>query len=179
MNLFSRYGIKSVNMNQISTSLQMPKKALYAEFENKEDLLLECLKYEKKCLKKILEKVEREAQNPLEVMIVSWSDIHRYSSKFCPAFYRDIQQYHHAQHVVLSDKDKLLDMYMRFFEQGIQEGYLQPSFKYETIVSLFVEQLSDSDRIQHPHIVLAFLRNVCTDKGLEVLNSFAPVRVDG
>jgi len=175
--LFARYGIKGVSMNQIASTLQMSKKTLYAEFENKEEMLLECLKYERVRIHKLVEKTEEEAQNSLEALILSMANMFHYRSSFCPAFFRDVERYSEAQDSVLSTKTKLHDLYMKYFRKGIDEGFLQSNFEYEAIASLFVEQLGDWDNIQQPYIILTFLRGVCTEKGLEVLNHFTPLKL--
>lgn len=176
INLFARYGIKGVSMNQIATALQMSKKTLYTEFENKEEMLLECLKFEKERMEKVIKKSEEEAQNPLEALIMVMFNMYHYRSSFCPAFFRDVQRYLEAQDRVLSTKAKLHDLYMKYFEQGIEKGYFQPTFEYEAIASLFIEQLGDWDNIQQPYLILTFLRGVCTEKGLEVLGQFTPLK---
>lgn len=175
--LFARYGIKGVSMNQIAAALQMSKKTLYAEFENKEEMLLECLKYESQQMARIISQTEEEAQNSLEALIIGMSKIYHYRSCYCPAFFRDIQRYIEAQDMLLSFKVRLHDMYMKYFKQGINEGYFQSCFEYEAIASLFIEQLGDWDNIQQPYIILTFLRGICTEKGIEVLNHFTPLNI--
>lgn len=177
MSLFARYGIKGVSMNQIATALQMSKKTLYAEFENKEEMLSECLKYEKVRMQKLIEKNEEEAQNPLEALILGMSTMFHYRSTLCPAFFRDLQRYMEAQDIVLATKAKSHDLYMKYFNQGIEEGYFQSTFEYEAIASLFIEQLGDWNNLQQPYIILTFLRGVCTEKGLEVLNHFTLLNI--
>lgn len=175
--LFARYGIKGVSMNQIATALQMSKKTLYAEFGNKEEMLLECLKYERVRMRKLTEKTEEEAQNTLEALILGMSNMFHYRSTFCPSFFRDMQRYPEAQEIVLSTKAQMHDLYMKYFNLGIKEGYFQPAFEYEAIASLFIEQLGDWNNLQQPYIILTFLRGVCTEKGIEVLDHFSPLKL--
>lgn len=177
IHLFSRYGIKDVSMSQVAAALQITKKELYVDFANKKDLLLACLEYEKVRMQLIIEKTENDVQNAMEAMIVCWSNMLHYRSSFCPAFFKDIQQDTETQNMMLSAKDKLHDLYMGYFKQGIKEGYFQSAFEYETIASLFIEQLGALNKIQQPHIILTFLRGVCTDKGIEVLDRFVPYKV--
>lgn len=177
VSLFARYGVKGVSMNQIASALQMSKKTLYTEFENKEEMLLECLRHEGKRMEKVIKKTEEEAQNALEALLISMSNMFHYRSSFCPAFFRDVQRYMEANDMVLSTKIKIHDLYMKYFRQGIDEGFFQSCFEYEVIASLFIEQLGDWDNIQQPYIILTFLRGVCTEKGIEVLNHFSPVKI--
>jgi len=177
VSLFARYGIKGVSMNQIASALQMSKKTLYAEFENKEEMLLEGLKFEKERMEMVIKKTEDDAQNSLEALILGMANMYHYRSSFCPAFFRDLQRYIDAQDMVLSSKIRLHDLYMKYFKQGIEEGFFQSSFEYEAIASLFTEHLGDWDNIQQPYIIITFLRGVCTEKGIEVLNHFTPIKV--
>lgn len=174
IDLFSRYGIKGVSMSQIATILQISKKTLYTEFSNKEELLQECLKYEDERIRKLIRETEKESQNSLEALIFTMSSMFHYRSNFCPAFFRDIERYTGAQETVLSTKDALQQLYMRYFNQGITEGYFQNEFEYEPIASLFITQLGDWNNLKQPYIIFTFLRSVCTPKGIDSLDRFVP-----
>ncbi|MBP5328237.1 MAG: TetR/AcrR family transcriptional regulator [Bacteroidales bacterium] len=43
IDMFNKYGCKSVTMDQIASTLHISKRTLYENFDNKETLLLECL----------------------------------------------------------------------------------------------------------------------------------------
>lgn len=176
IDLFSRYGIKGVSMNQIASALQISKKTLYLEFDNKEDLLIECLNYEEERLKLIFSNTDKEAGNPLERLILNMSNMYHYRSSFCPAFFRDLQRYPDAQDRFIDEKSTLQKLYVKYFREGVEEGYFQGDFEYETIASLFTEQLGDWNNVQQPYIIITFLRGICTEKGLNVLNVFLPIK---
>lgn len=175
INLFSHYGIRGVSMSQIAGALQMSKKTLYEEFDNKEQLLLECLKNEKERIKKILTKTEQSATNSLELIVLTISDMYHYKSNFCPSFFKDIQNFEEANNQVMNLRAALYQKYMNYFQQGIKDGYFLTDYKYEAISSLFVDQLNSWNNTipQQPYIVLAFLRGICTTKGIEILNNMS------
>lgn len=172
MNLFSNFGIKGVSMNQIAGALQMSKKTLYAEFENKEKLLSACMDNEKERVSKILYKIEQDAHNPLEIILLTISDMNHYRSNFCPAFFKDIQQFNEPYEKMNNFKASLHERYMMHFQQGVDEQYFLADYKYEPFASLLVDQLGNWNNVQQPSIILAFVRGICTSKGAEALNSF-------
>lgn len=43
---YARYGIKNVSMNQIAQKLRISKKTIYTEFDNKVQLISECISLE-------------------------------------------------------------------------------------------------------------------------------------
>ncbi|NDW12153.1 TetR/AcrR family transcriptional regulator [Bacteroides sp. 214] len=170
--LFAKYGIKSVSMNHIAEVLHISKKTIYIEFYSKEEVLLECFRYEEERIRKIIKKNEEEASNSLEALAMSMSSLYHYNATMCPAFFKDLRRYSVAQDALLVNKAKMHDLLLKYFNRGVVEGYFQSSFMYEPLASLCLELLSSKGNRQQPQVVLTFLRGVCTKKGIEVLNKF-------
>ncbi|NDV66602.1 TetR/AcrR family transcriptional regulator [Bacteroides sp. 224] len=175
INLFSHFGIKGVSMSQIAGALQISKKTLYNVFENKEELLSVCLDYEKDRVTKILRKTEKEANSPIELLMLTLTDMFHYNANFCPAFFKDVQRFQEAYDKLVSFRIELHQLYMSYFHKGIEEGYFLPDFEYESIAALLVDQVNNWKNMQQPYIMLAFLRGICTKKGMEELNQFTAI----
>jgi len=179
-NLFANYGIKGVSMSQIAGALCISKKTLYEQFENKEDLLSECLDYERKRMNKIMENTEHESGNPVEAFILGLTDLYQYKSNFCPSFLKDIKRFPQLHHKFIINKERLRGKYIGYLNRGVQQGYFMPEYDYERISEIIVEQFIEGrSSIQQPHFMMTFLRGICTEKGLETLNNFTPQNIKG
>jgi len=98
LELFKKYGVKSVSMDDISTALAVSKKTLYTHFDSK-DLLIEktiCFIF-KEHFNKINRILEKEG-SPLQKIIL----IYRYGINqlvsYDPAFYFELKKYHVSAH---------------------------------------------------------------------------------
>lgn len=172
MNLFTSFGIKGISMNQIAGALQISKKTLYEEFANKEKLLSYCMDNEKERVKKILTRGEQEARNPLEMLLTTIHNMNQYKSNYCPAFFKDIQQFDESSEKMNTFMAEQHHKYMQYFKSGIEEGYFIADYKYEAIASLLINNFSNWNTPQQPYIMLAFIRGICTPKGMEALNNY-------
>lgn len=165
-------------MGYIAEYLQISKKTLYAEFDNKEEVLLECFNYERGRITKIIKKNDEEATNPLEALAMNLSGMYHHSFSMCPAFSRDLRHFSKVMNVVLVYKAQLHDALVSRFNRCVTEGYFQPSSKFDPIASLCIEMLSSSINTQQPQGILIFLRGMCTSKGIEVLNTFTVTKMN-
>jgi AcrR family transcriptional regulator len=68
-NMFFRYGIRTITMDEIAESLGISKRTLYESFATKEDLLKECIEFQHSENLKMRDEVMREVgDDPLEVI---------------------------------------------------------------------------------------------------------------
>ncbi|MEM1321710.1 MAG: TetR/AcrR family transcriptional regulator [Bacteroidota bacterium] len=143
-NLFMRYGIKSVTMDDVARSLGISKKTLYQFVENKADLL------QKICHQHILE--EKKAMDA--IMMASKDAVHeilgiaRYVTellrKTSPTMVYDMRKYYrdtwqlmeslHQQHIYQVIKSNL--------ERGISEGYYREGLNADIVAKLYVGKTS-------------------------------------
>ena len=63
---FLNKGVKNVKVDQIAADLQISKRTLYEMFADKENLLVECLRWHNKQLHEKNRKIAEGAANPLE-----------------------------------------------------------------------------------------------------------------
>lgn len=174
INLYAHYGIKGVSMGQIAGALRISKKTLYAEFGSKEELLCDCLEYEKNRVVKILQSTETSINNPVETIIMMINNLFQYKFYFCPAFHKDILRFRKATVKIENSFGKLEERYNAYFEQGKQEGYFIPDNDYGTISYMLVELLSVIKSSNRSILVYTFLRGLCTDKGMDTIDKLMP-----
>lgn len=171
---YARYGIKGTSMSQIANAMSISKRTIYENFENKEELLISCLEYGTSNLENVVEETQKQAKSALEAFIVVCSDVFRYTSSFCPSFYKDIARYPDAANKLDEYRDVFREKCRQYFYTGIKEGYFLPEQNYDFITSLFVEQLREMRTDHQTSMIFTLLRGICTDKGLEELKKFMP-----
>jgi AcrR family transcriptional regulator len=70
MQQFKEMGVKNVKMDDISAIIGISKRTLYEIYENKEELLLEGVKFDRECrFKELQEFVGQKERNEIEVMV--------------------------------------------------------------------------------------------------------------
>lgn len=91
--LFSRDGIKNVSMDELASSLRISKRTIYQNFDNKEDILRNCILEEYKNLQQRFTKIISEADN---TVIAFLQIINEYKSNNLPngIFMSDVNIYY-------------------------------------------------------------------------------------
>lgn len=94
--LFMRYGIRSVSMDEIATHLGISKKTIYQFFTDKDSLVaavveIELLENEEKC-----RRFQKIAQNPVHEMFLAVEKMEEMLQMMNPSIVFDMQKYHPA-----------------------------------------------------------------------------------
>ena len=183
--MFFRYGIKSVNMNQIAEQLGISKRTIYELFESKEQLLEECVqgmlnKLNEK-LKEILEiKDSAEATRCLGGMVIE----HYKSSYQCaPTFFRDIRQYPNIHNLLEESRLNVENVAREVFQKATAEGFFDAKKDFDTVHTMWScyhrnNIREDWEKRIEPKkfakIFLVCLDSVCTQKGQrEIINELS------
>ena len=171
---YSRYGIKSVSMNQIANAMSISKRTIYENFENKEELLIGCLEFGTEKLRETVEETEKQSKSAIETFTAICTSVFRYTGSFCPSFYKDIVRYPDAANKLDEYKDFFKEECRYYFSKGVEEGCFLPDQNYEFITSLFVDQLHQMKLEHQTSMVHTLLRGICTEQGLEELKKYIP-----
>lgn len=181
--LYSKYGIKSVTMDDVARELGISKKTLYLHVDNKNDLVskvLDYLLYERECSFKLLtEKNLNAIEELLEVGIYITKTMKDYNQsteydlkKYYPDLFNKLNQVR---------KERMYDSILKNIQKGKQEGLFREDLDDEIIAKMqtgrFLTMGSDqffkSDEIYNPKYILELfiyhIRGIANEKGLEVL----------
>ncbi len=142
-NMFKKYGIRSISMDDIARELGISKKTLYQAVDNKTDLVEYLLNYliekgDYNCLKDatkdmnaidVLLTVSRAVSDEIkEINPVLSFDL----QKFYPTIYRDF---------VMKKRDHVYEQISRNCQQGITEGLYRSDLDVELVSKLYVQKL--------------------------------------
>lgn len=181
LNIFAHFGIKSVSMSQIAGSIRISKRTLYTYFGSKEELLCGCMEHERENISAMLEDIEKQTRNPVEKVVQSAIKIVRYRSSFCPLFYKDMIHFCDANVKLEAISESIRKRFVTYFKEGAKEGFFRSECNYDVITHALMEQVVLQSRIGLSHrnsVFYTFLRGLCTNKGITVLEKLMPAEED-
>ena len=180
-NEFVQKGLKAVKMNDIAFALSMSKRTLYEMFGDKEGLLIECFKFNQKKGHQEYEKLRKESKNSLETIIKLYRQRIDEMTNVNPAFLSDIQKYDRVmEHLEKMSMEKN-EIALRFTEECVENGLFRKDIDYKLLFLSFdvMNKALLSNEVYQQYglenivnsINMTFLRGLCTQKGLEIIDS--------
>jgi len=181
--LYQKFGIKSVTMDDVARELGISKKTLYINVENKYDLVSKVLEFtlqDRDCaVQKIIDKKLNAVEELLEVGIQIVKTIKEYNpsteydlKKYYPELYKNLYDYR---------TKKMYDSILINIQNGKKEGLFREDMDDEIIAKIQMSRFSNmkSDEFFNPDEVLQpknilelfiyHIRGIANKKGLEVL----------
>ena len=183
--LYNKYGIKSVTMDDVARELGMSKKTLYLYVENKYDMVSKVLDYilhEKDCsFKEISEKDLNAIEELLEVgvyVIKSFKDYNPSTEYDLKKYYPDL---FNKMHTIR--KERMYKSVLKNIQKGKKEGLFRKELNDEIIAKMqtsrFLHMGSDevinhNEMFKPQYILELFIYHIigiANEKGLEVLEN--------
>ncbi|MCD7970159.1 MAG: TetR/AcrR family transcriptional regulator [Alistipes sp.] len=184
--MFVTYGIKSIRMDDIATNLGMSKRTIYEIFGDKENLLLECMRFhfvrisdKKRHLTEGVSNIIDEVLIMLEDWDADMENNHKMFSnlkKFYPKVYETISNEAHEQgFAALREKLK----------KGVEDGYLLDNINYDLAISVFSNSIygimskqdmilpkNVSERDAFRYVITYFFRGIAKEKGIKMIDDY-------
>lgn len=183
--LFSKYGIKSISMDEISREAGISKKTLYQFFTSKEELVDKLItQYITEHLA-LLEECNNNSGNAVEIISKRVKGPYSLLTEFSPTFYFDLRKYFPMswKRVVEHFRSDVQKAIRVNIEKGMEEGLYRNDLNIDFITHLRFHQLSYSilpvETTELPQLrpeniedlTLHFLYGITTLKGRELLES--------
>ena len=159
MQQFKEMGVKNVKMDDISAIIGISKRTLYEIYENKEELLLEGIKFDRECRFKELQEFVLNVINPL--------------------FFVEIRRYKRVVNYLQEYNEERRKNTMEFLRKGVEHGYFMEGINYDivhemgnAVINHVMEtKLYERFPIQEifRNYVSVLMRGYCTDKGIAEL----------
>jgi len=189
LEMFLKYGIKSITMDDISRALGVSKKTIYLYYEDKDVLVCECVKAFTNFQKITLSKISEEAKDSVEELI-RMSDFMK--SNVCninPALIYDIKKYHTKAWAIFIDyKREFVEKSIEnTLTRGKSEGFFRPNLntkilarlRMETVEMAFNTEVFPLSEFQTPQVQIEFFEHfvygICTIKGHRLLNKYKQI----
>jgi TetR/AcrR family transcriptional regulator, cholesterol catabolism regulator len=141
--LFKRYGLRSVSMDDIARNLGISKKTIYQHFADKDDVVASVSHATLERHRLQFDKIAAEAKNAVEEMVKISLCLKEVIQNVNPSWLFDMQKYHQrAWNDWLLYKHKFMRQnIVRSLKQGMEEGYFRSELKTEIIATMRLEQI--------------------------------------
>lgn len=184
--LFLRYGIRSMTMDEIARHLGISKKTIYQYFSDKDDIVLSVTQRHLETNQKQFDQVAEESKNSVEELVKLSFCLKENLKGMNPSLMFDLQRYHQKAWSVWMEykRNVIKESVMRNLRKGIQDGYFRPEINPEIIAVLrleqiqmaFDDQLFPRDRFSltqvQLHILEHFVHGLLTEKGRKLYNKY-------
>jgi TetR/AcrR family transcriptional regulator, cholesterol catabolism regulator len=187
--LFMKYGVRSISMDDIARHLSVSKKTLYQHFADKEDIVtMVCQSHLERSTQEF-EAITKSSQNAIEELANISVLLKKNMQNINPSLLFDLQKYHpKAWSVWLNHKNKFIrESIVRNLKQGKEEGYFRPEMNPEVIAAVrlelvqmaFNDEIFPRDKFSLPEVQLQifdhFVYGLVTDKGKKLYQKYKEV----
>lgn len=187
--LFTRYGVRSISMDDIARHLSVSKKTLYQHFADKEDIVTMCCKAHLERSSKEFELIKETAKNAIDELSKISVCLKRNLQDMNPSLLFDLQKYHPKAWTEWTDHKNnfIRTSVVRNLKQGIEEGYFRPEIDPDVIAAVrlelvqlgFNEDIFPRERYRLQEVQLQifdhFVYGLVTDKGRKLYQKYKEV----
>src|SRR5579862_7718340 len=92
--LFTRYGIRSISMDDIARHLSVSKKTLYQHYADKDELVTMVTEAHMASSKKLYEAIRKQSENSIDELHKIGMQVRRHIEEQNPSLLFDIQKFH-------------------------------------------------------------------------------------
>ncbi|MBR07184.1 MAG: hypothetical protein CMP48_05810 [Rickettsiales bacterium] len=181
--LFSRYGLKSVNMDDLAKELSVSKKTLYQVYSSKEDLVLSL--FEKissswdEQVDEILESLENPMQKFLRFTLLRYQFVKRLNPSF---LLRSGKQYEKVYSYMMNITRNMEQIIVGILHQAKEEHQLRSDVNvevffnvHELIFNAYFEQYNPvvpGSRETFKHMIIAPIAGICEKEEFDIWTEF-------
>lgn len=142
--LFLKYGVKSVTMDDLATHLGVSKKTLYQHFDNKSDLVKKTLEAHLESEKKAVNQIKKESANAVEEIFKLGQHVSAHLQRLNPAILFDLKRYYPKAWVIM-EKHKNEFIYSHVLEninRGKKEKLYREDLNQEIIARFYLAMIN-------------------------------------
>ncbi len=184
--LFMRYGIRSVSMDEIAAHLGISKKTIYQFYEDKDALVEDVIKMEIDRNEQECSMQQNNSENAIHEIVLAVNMMEELLKVMNPSVIYELEKYHPKAYKKLNDhKAKFLyNTIKENLERGIKEGLYREDintdiltrFRIGSTFLMFNPELFNVGK-HNPTIVLQvitdnFLYGIATSKGQKIIQKY-------
>ncbi len=141
--LFFEFGLKILNMDDISRKLGISKKTLYRYVKSKEDLIAKLFDYEQIKGDEIMDEIGKQNVNAIEKLFKVSLHVFEEMKRFDPKIMFELRKYYEQLFTVFhAQKMAQISRLMKLnLQQGITEGLYRPDLNIDVVVALYINYL--------------------------------------
>ena len=141
--LFYEFGIRNLNMDDISRSLGISKKTLYQYVKSKEDLIEKLFYYDEMRWDIEMSKLKIDEINAIEILLQVSLRVFEEMGRFNPKLKFELKKYYEPifQQFMIRKQNHIFSQISKNIEKGIAEGLYRSDVNIELIAGLYVRNL--------------------------------------
>jgi len=141
--LFLEFGIRNLNMDDISRSLGISKKTLYQYVKSKEDLIEKLFYYDEVKKDKEMARILTKDLNAIETLVQVSIMVFEEMGRFNPKLTFELKKYYEPifQQFMVRKQNIIFALISRNIEKGIAQGLYRRDINIELVAGLYVRNL--------------------------------------
>ncbi len=187
--LFFKYGIKSITMDDIARHLGISKKTIYQFYSDKNEVVETLMLHNIKINECEFRQTAEKSENVIEEVFEMMNHIGMMFTKMNPNLFYDLQKYHPNSWKLFKQfkEDCIERMVEDSVKRGIKQGFVRADINTKIIARLRMEEVEmgfdplvfPPDKFKIVDVQLAlldhFLHGICTLKGHKLINKHKQV----
>ena len=189
MELFKRYGIKGVTMDDIAKHLGISKKTIYFSYEDKDALVTELITLQLDSHIKAFDEIEALSKNAIDEIIGMMKHMGAEFSGINPNMFYDMQKYHPQAWIKFRvfKEDYIYKCVIKNLEKGQEQGFYRLDLNQKILAKLRLEQIEmafnpvvfppDKFNLSQVQVEILdhYLHGICTIKGHKLINKYKQI----
>ena len=166
IDLFYEFGIKNLNMDDISRQLKISKKTLYQYAKSKEDLIEKLFYYDDLKWEQKISEIKIGNLNAIDVLIQVSIVVSEQMGRFDPKLKFEMKKYYETVfHKFMQQKQAhIYEQISNNIIKGIAEGFYRDNLNVELVAGLYVRNLVDMHNKDY-----CFVENITFDQIFEAM----------
>ena len=190
LQLFFKYGIKHVTMDDIAKELGMSKKTIYQFFKEKDDLINQLTEQEFKLHEKEFNDINRVAEDPLhEIMLIS-DKMKQMMQSINPMFFMDLQKFYPVAYQRFKQfrNECAFQNVLSNIKRGVNMGIYRSEIDMDFVAKYRLSQIDmimfgehftyekTSFAKANQCLLEMFVYGICTLKGHKLFNNYKKIK---
>jgi AcrR family transcriptional regulator len=191
MDLFIKRGCKAVTMDDIARENGISKRTLYEIFQDKSNLLEECLKYMYLQMESYLNSTKGKTGNVVDTLFSLHSDQSEILFNLRKNFFEELKRYYYP--LFKKSLSYFIDFHqtviLDFLQRGKEEGLIKKEINSEIVTKILIElghimensnifSLKEYSKVDlFYEVTVPFIRGLCTEEGIELVDQHLEKRI--
>jgi len=150
LTLFTKYGIKSVTMDDIAREMGISKKTLYTFVSDKNDLVEKVIDFQCKEHLLWMKSLNLDSLPALQEIVEVSKMINKMIGEFNPSFHYDLSKYYSSiyKKMMKINRDSMAKSMLHNLKKGKKEGFYRPEINEELIVRMHISNVENLAEIE-------------------------------
>lgn len=144
--LYLKYGIKSITMDDAARELGISKKTLYEHFKDKDELVKQFVEHHMQQMHEEMQKLQTSQVNAIEELLIVSKFITEYLKTISPSVTYDLQKYYPEiwRNINSLQRDRIFQRIRDNMVRGIKEGLYRKDMNIEIIANFYLFRMEMS-----------------------------------